>query len=114
MQDLEQKIWELETRIKSLEGGGLSELVADFNSRIDGITKIAIDKLDSIRVDYMKLNRPLYASSNGRYELEERARRSEAARQLEAGFYNLGMAQGLGQSLASYGAGLIGSSILCK
>lgn len=43
-----EKEWELETRIIHLEGGGLENLMTDFNSKIDSIFSDAITKLNEV------------------------------------------------------------------
>ena len=113
MQDLEQKIWEVETKVKSLEGNDLESLIADFNIRIDGITKTTINKLDSIKLDHTNACKAACAEDVRRQWISEEACRN---RQAGADFYDQGLRQGSGQACGSFGYGLIGcgTSILCR
>ena len=45
---MSDKEWELETRIKRLEGNDLESIINEFNDKIDGIFNKACAKLDSL------------------------------------------------------------------
>lgn len=47
-----QKEWELETRIKQLEGSDLESIVSEFNNKIDSIVNKAVFKLDSLKLEF--------------------------------------------------------------
>ncbi len=49
------KEWDLETRIKRLEGSDLESIVNKFNNKIDSITNKAIFSLDALKLEF-KLN----------------------------------------------------------
>jgi len=88
------KEWELETRIKKLEGGGLDNLMANYNKKIDSIFSGAIDKLDVLSVELMTPEeiRPEY--HNAGYYLNQLAARGQS------GSYDQ---RGLAQAQQGYG-----------
>jgi len=47
-----QKEWELETRIKQLEGSDLESIINGFNKKIDSIVNKAVFKLDSLKLEF--------------------------------------------------------------
>jgi len=49
---MSDKEWELETRIKRLEGNDLESIVNEFNDKIDGIFNKACAKLDSLLFEF--------------------------------------------------------------
>jgi len=49
---MSDKEWELETRIKRLEGNDLESIVNEFNDKIDGIFNKACLKLDSLLFEF--------------------------------------------------------------
>lgn len=81
-----QKEWELETRIKHLEGNSLECIYSDYEKAIDKIFNKAINDLDEIEL-------PRYEAKEERppYELISLA---ELARRQQSGFYELDMRYG--------------------
>jgi len=49
---MSDKEWELETRIKRLEGNDLESIINEFNDKIDGIFNKACFKLDSLLFEF--------------------------------------------------------------
>lgn len=112
-----QKEWELETRIKYLEGTGLQFLIDGFNGKIDKIFKKAEIDLEMARPKPEPVEKPPKSEPYLSWEIEEMARYQDIYGQSQqaqrdligqscAGLANLGLS-----SAASGGAfrGAIGS-----
>lgn len=106
------KVWELETRIKELEGNNLNALISQFNDNIDKITNKTCEKLDDIRPNQHKPRRKPTIDEINRELLADCARRQAAVcgmanqdRGLQ-GFYrqerNMGFNTGMLGALAFY------------
>lgn len=109
------KIWELETRIKELEGNDLDNLISQFNDHIDKITNKACEQLDDIR-PRQRRNR-YYSTLDEMYQKLSMGSFSDSARQQAAAYGMANQTGGLQDYYRAAGsmgfiAGILGTSLL--
>ena len=83
-----QREWELETKIKHLEGGGLDNLIANHKVKITGIFADAIDQLDELERD-LKIGLSVGPSDAG-YWLQRMLEEEQDALLNEAFYLDMG------------------------